>query len=475
MRVPPEADPLPQGSTVPLSRRDLLRTSALGAGALALGNVGALFTAPGASMAAVVGGYGRILPDPHGLLDLPRGFRYRILSEVGVPMRGGATVPDAFDGTGAFPAASGATLLVRNHEQGTSGSPRVVGPATHTYDPGAAGGTTTLRVDGNGGLVDEYVSLAGTHTNCAGGVTPWGTWLTCEETEARAGGALTKDHGFVFEVDPANNARNKNPFPLKAMGRFAHEAVAIDPRTSFAYLTEDAGSPNGLLYRFVPTERTARYGAYRRGGTLTAMLCTDGGQVVTDLSPYTTPGKRLAVQWVPVADPQATTVSIRKQFQWTGDPANAGGPVTRSRKFEGAWWGNDRAYVVTSFARLSDGSLAEHDGQVWSYDPRTSSLRLELRLAVNRTPEGGGADRPDGPDNICVNPFGGLMLAEDGNGVQHLLTVGPDGSTTVFARNARDDGEFTGVCFSPDGRWMYANLQKPGITFAITGPFSNPH
>jgi hypothetical protein len=205
------------------------------------------------------------------------------------------------------------------------------------------------------------------------------------------------------------------------------------------------------------------------------MVCTDGGQVVTDLSPYRTPGKRLAVQWVPVADPQATSVSTRKQFQWTGDPTNAGGPVTRSRKFEGAWWGNDRAYVVTSFARLSDGSLAEHDGQVWSYDPRTASLRLELRLAVNTTPSGGGADRPDGPDNITVNPFGGLMLAEDGSGVQHLLTVSPDGATSVFARNARDDGEFTGVCFSPDGRWMFANLQKPGVTFAITGPFANAH
>jgi secreted PhoX family phosphatase len=455
-----------------LTRRDLIRSSALGAGALALGNVGALFTAPGASMAAVVGGYGRVLPDPNGILDLPKGFRYRILSEAGLQMRDRHLVPDAFDGTGAFAAASGATLLVRNHELG--GGP-ATGPAAVTYDPGAAGGTTNLKVDANGVLLDEYVSLAGTHTNCAGGVTPWGTWLTCEETEAKAGGALTKDHGFVFEVDPINNNRNKTPFPLKAMGRFAHEAVAIDPRTNFAYLTEDAGSPNGLLYRFVPTERTARYGAYRRGGTLTAMLCTDGGQVVTDLSPYRTPGKRLAVQWVPVADPQATSVSIRRQFQWSGDPANAGGPVTRSRKFEGAWWGNDRAYVVTSFARLSDGSQAEHDGQVWSYDPRTASLRLELRMAINTSPSGGGADKPDGPDNICVNPYGGLMLAEDGSGVQHLMTVNADGVPSVFARNARDDGEFTGVCFSPDGKWMFANLQRPGLTFAITGPFANAH
>jgi secreted PhoX family phosphatase len=460
---------------MPLTRRDLLRSSALGAGALALGNVGALFTAPGSALAATVGGYGRIMDDPAGLLDLAKGFRYRIISEVGDPLRGGGFVPDAFDGTGAFAAPSGGTLLVRNHEQSTSGTPKVVGPAAVTYDPGAAGGTTTLKVDAHGVLLDEYVSLAGTNTNCAGGVTPWGTWLTCEETEAKAGGALTRDHGFVFEVDPVTKARNATPFPLKAMGRFAHEAVAIDPRTNFAYLTEDAGSPNGLLYRFVPTERTARYGAYRKGGTLTAMLCKDNGQVVTDLSVYRTPGKRLSVQWVPIADPQAASVSVRKQFQWTGDPANVGGPITRSRKFEGTWYGNGRIYVVTSFARLSDGSLAEHDGQVWSYDPATASLRLELRLALNTAPSGNGADKPDGPDNMTVNPHGGLMLAEDGSGVQHLLTVSPDGTTSVFARNARDDGEFTGVCFSPDGKTMFANLQKPGVTFAITGPFANAH
>ncbi len=251
------------------------------------------------------------------------------------------------------------------------------------------------------------------------------------------------------------------------MGRFAHEAVAVDPQTHTAYLTEDANEPNGLLYRFRPTASGGGYGSYRFGGRLDAMQCRDGGQIVTDLSPFRSPGTRLRVEWLPVADPLASTTSTRRQF--------ADGEVTRSRKLEGAWWGNGRAYIVCSFARTSDGSQAEHDGQVWSYDPRTSTLRLELRLEVNEDPGGHGADIPDGPDNITVSPHGGLVLAEDGDGAQHLLSVSMDGSTHLFARNAGNDSELTGVCFSPDGRTMFANVQSPGTTFAITGPFSSAH
>jgi len=461
---------------MPLSRRDLLRTSALGAGVLAVGNVGALFAGPLSPAGAVAGrGYGQLLPDPNGLLDLPRGFRYRVVSRVGDAMRRGGTVPDRFDGMGRFSSTDGRQMLVRNHEQGTSGTPAVVGAPSVTYDPGAAGGTTTLLVGPQGENLDEYVSLAGTAVNCAGGVTPWATWLTCEETEAKAGGAYQKDHGWVFEVDPVVTRNNRVPQPLTALGRFAHEAVAIDPSSSTAYLTEDAGTPNGLVYRFVPNDRRRRYGSYRAGGTLTAMLCRKDGQVVTDLSAFTTPGTTLDVQWVPVADPLAATVSTRKQFQWSGDPTNAGGPVTRSRKLEGMWWGNGRAFIVASYARLTDGSVLEHDGQVWSYHPPTSTLRLEVRIATSPDPEGTTAGRPDGPDNITVNPNGGLILCEDGEGVQHLLTVSSNGRVTPLARNARDGGEFAGACFSTTGRTLFVNLQRPGTTFAITGPFQDPH
>ena len=457
---------------MPLNRRDLLRASAWTAGILAVGNAGALLTACG----TLGGGYGPLRPDVGGLLDLPYGFSYRVLSRAGSPLAdGGGLVPARFDGTGAFAASSNAVRLVRNHEIGSTGTPTVIGDPSITYDPGANGGSTTLLVGADGRLQREYVSLAGTYANCAGGITPWGTWLSCEETEARPNGQRTKDHGFVFEVDPADPTRNRSPEPLRAMGRFPHEAVCIDPRTNVAYLTEDATGPNGLLYRFVPNAAGGGYGTYRFGGRLEAMLATDGGRAIADLSVYRNAGTQLDVTWVRVADPLADRVSTRRQFMWSGDSSNAGGPVTRSRKLEGTWWGNDRAYVAASYARLSDGSAAEHDGQVWSYDPRRSKLRLELRLERNADASGAGRDKPDGPDNITVSPFGGLMMAEDGQGTNHLLSVSLDGSAHVFARNASNGSEFTGVCFAPDGGTMFANIQSPGITFAISGPFSTPH
>ena len=196
-----------------------------------------------------------------------------------------------------------------------------------------------------------------------------------------------------------------------------------------------------------------------------------------DLSVFSVPGTTLNVQWVAVPDPQAQTTSIRKQF--------ADGEVTRSRKFEGLWWGDatgngqgsghgrgnrksEMAHVVCSFARRSDGSAAEHDGQVWGYDADSQTLTLELYLPVNPQT---GSDIPDGPDNISVSPYGGFFLAEDGEGVQHLLAVDNDGNVAPFARNRASSSEFTGVNFAPDGKVLFANIQDQGICLAITGPF----
>ena len=446
-----------------ISRRDLISRGALGAGILATGNLSALFTAPGAGAAPT--GLGPLRPDPAGLLDLPEGFSYSIISTAGEALPGGGTVPDRFDGTGAFRGPRGGTRLVRNSEQNRSATHPAVAARALTYDPGTFGGTTTVSLDRSGHKVDEYVSLAGTYSNCAGGITPWGTWLSCEETEVKAGAGLARDHGYVFEVDPTSPANNVDPTPLTAMGRFPHEAVAVDNSTRVAYLTEDARGPFGLLYRFTPKDRSRRYGSYRAGGLLEAMSCSEGHRHVPDLSVFSRPGERLRVQWRAVPDPSALTASTRKQF---GDDQ-----VTRSQKFEGAWWAtNGKAYIVCSFARIADGAAADHDGQVWCYDPSRQQLTLEVRFAVNPDPS---SDRPDGPDNITVTPRGDIVLAEDGEGVQHLYVVNKRGVSYPFARNARDEGEFTGVVFSGNGQTMFANLQQPGVTFAISGPFAALH
>lgn len=452
-----------------ISRRALLRNSAIGAGVLAVGNVPGLLTAPAAFAKDGVGGLGPLIPDPAGLVDLPARFSYEVISKVGDPLSGGGVMADRFDGSGLFARRGRNLRIVTNHEIGTaSGFPAVADPSL-TYDPGAFGGTSTSTLDRDNHILDQRVSLAGTYNNCAGGITPWGTWLTCEETETLAGGALTRDHGYVFEVDPVNLANNVDPTPIEGLGRYAHEAVAIDPTSGHVYLTEDASGPHGLVYRFVPNRPLGGYGSLREGGVLTAMRCSKAGVPVPDLCDFTDVGTELDVAWAEVPDPSALVQgSTRKQFTY-GTTVGAGGDVTRSRKFEGAWWGRGKVFIVCSYARVSDGSTTEHDGQVWSFDPHSSTLRLEVRFGVN--PDY-ASTRPDGPDNITVAPYGGLILAEDGEGTSCLQLVTRKGRVFPLARNARDDGEWTGPCFSPDGRTLFANLQEPAVKVAITGNWS---
>jgi secreted PhoX family phosphatase len=462
--------------TTPLTRRDLLRRSGtVGLGILFAGSIDSI-AGPGTALAATRSavGYGPLEPDPAGILSLPRGFSYKILAEAGkTRLESGEPTPSDADGTASFAGPVGATL-VNNHEIGGGEPYRVPALPGLTYDPGAGGGTTNIDVDKDGNRVREYVSLAGTHNNCAGGRTPWNTWLTCEETEDRAGETLTKDHGYVFDVDPFDQAANHDPVPLRFLGRFAHEAVAVDPDHFTVYETEDANGPHGLYYRWTPpTGFAGGKGSLRElataaggetAGTLEAMSCYLGDTHIADLSEATRPGTRYRVRWVTVPDRDARTTSVRKQF--------ADDEVTRSRKLEGAWWGDRGAYFVASFARQGDGSVHEHDGQVWFYDPRAQTVTLETIFGVNPAPE--QDTHYDGPDNITVSPYGGVIIAEDGEGIQHLVGVTEAGKSYALARNELNDSEFTGPNFTADGSVLFANIQTPGLVFAITGPWRSP-
>ena len=456
-----------------VSRRSFLgRGAATGLGIALAGSIGSVFGASPArgdtAAADSVPGYGPLVPDPVGLLALPAGFSYKLLAKSNVTMLdSGEPTPDSTDGTACFVRHGGnGSVLVVNHEINAPISAVVPHLEGLTYDAGRAfGGTTNLEVDKDGNRVREYVSLAGTFINCAGGKTPWHTWLSCEETESvpNATNGQLQRHGYVFEVDPHKPDNNLDPKPLKFLGRFAHEAVAVDPDTHVIYETEDATGPNGLLYRWtppasaLPLEKGSLRALPDDAGTLEAMRASSAGVFVPDLSVATEPGTTYDVTWLPVSERDATTVKLREQVT----------TATRSRKLEGCWWGDGGAYVVASFARTTDGSAAPHDGQVWFLDPIAQTLTLKLWFAFTANQN---VD-VDGPDNITISPYGGVVLAEDGNGQQHIVGATDAGETFFFALNQLNNSEFAGPTFSQDKKTLFVNIYRPGHVFAITGPW----
>jgi secreted PhoX family phosphatase len=479
-----------------VSRRTLLSSGAAGLGIVLTGSAAAVFgcSAPdGAAQAGGTGrrtqhqrdlGYGRLLHDPAGRLALPAGFSYTVVAQAGVTRsESGELTPEAPDGTASFVRAGGGSVLVNNHEVRPGfvhGVPHLPGLV---YDPGTFAGTTTIEVDRHGDRVREYVSLAGTLVNCAGGKTPWRTWLSCEETDLvpASGNSLQRRHGYVFEVDPHDQDANRHPKPITALGRFEHEAAAVDPQTGHIYETEDATNPHGLFYRWTPPVAALPLGRGSlrdlspKAGSLHALRArTAKGTVVADLCVATRPGTTYDVEWVPVRDRDATRTPVRRQFdgRWTDGTRrvrDTGAPlVTRSRKLEGAWWGDGGVYFVASFARTADGSAVQHDGQVWFLDPRAHTIRLVLRFGYSPRNQNSA---PDGPDTITVSPYGGVLIGEDGEGRQHLVGATAGGDTYYVARNELGDSEMTGATFSPDKKTLFANIYSPGHVFAITGPW----
>jgi secreted PhoX family phosphatase len=433
----------------------------------------------------------RLVGDAVGLLELPEGFTYSVVSTTGGMMADGFLRPGRPDGMACFadPTNADHCILMRNHENWPStdeGSPfgednallsRLGDGLLYDRKPDGSpffGGVTRVVYDMRAEtLVEDHLVLTGTAGNCAGGRTPWGSWLSCEEAPVTPPGDAQKYHGFVFET-PSSATGVIAPVPLTAMGRFAHEAVAIDPDTGIAYLTEDSGT--GLFYRFLPETP----GELHRGGQLQALAIREWPSANTSNWPRDWGGHGLgeiragasySIDWIDLDDVESPE----------GDLAERGHAAGAAQFFRGE--GMD-------YARRPDGSGGDiffnctqggtqRSGQVWRYTPSGSegqSGEIAAPGSLTLIYESPGADTLDMCDNLVVAPWGDLILCEDGRGDQYLRGLTPTGQIYDFARNAHPDrSEFCGACFSPDGRIMFVNIQEPGITLAIQGPWESLH
>jgi secreted PhoX family phosphatase len=477
---------------VQVSRRRFVRQTAASAAFLGLGRYAAA-QGPGHGPSPLqpylneADGYGPLVDDPARILDLPDGFSYRILSRAGERMTDGFILPAQPDGMAAFQGPDGNVILVRNHEL-TPDRPPHEGPfgyafelladvdARFLYDRTTEGrphlsGATTLVYDPVARRTEaQFLKLAGTIRNCAGGRTPWDTWISCEEAVDLAGELNMQDHGYNFEVPASAGPGLIEPVPLKAMGRFNHEAVAVDPETGIVYQTEDR--VDGLFYRFLP----ATPGQLTDGGRLQALCLRDGGAF--DTRNYAETGEprlvldnSVPVRWIDVDDVESPEDDLRTRGAELGAALFARG--------EGIWFGDGELYFT-----CTNGGLARR-GQVFRYVPSPAEGTpgeaaapggLTLHLEPNN------ALLLESVDNITIAPWGDLILCEDNVPEANVVTdygtynflrgVTPAGRIYTLARNRYPGGsELAGACFAPDGETMFLNIQAAGLTLALTGPW----
>jgi len=450
-----------QSIITPDRRRFLGATATAFAALAASGCMGRGAGGSGAKVASGDGaaGYGALTPDPAGFLDLPEGFSYRVLSRLGDTMDDGGTVPDRADGMGCFDLGNGEIALVRNHElqpRHNAGGPiaKGFGKKDGVFVPG---GTTTIVLDAATLQVKrQFRSLGGTIRNCSGGVTPWGSWLTCEEAPTGPGQpygeGLERSHGWVFEV-PASAKGLVDPVPLTAMGRFNHEAAAVDPATGIVYLTEDRD--DSVLYRFLPKTP----GRLAEGGRLQAMVVEGLADTRNWKSAAMPVGKSYRVSWVDLDDVEAPKDDLRQRAAAKGAALVARGEglhmgVSRKASEVYACCTSGGAMELGQILKLTIGGAGQPD-------------TLELFFESDST------DQFNFGDNLTVAPSGHLIVCEDQYTDvvdNHIRGITPDGRAYNLAK-LRAQTELAGGCFSPDGKVLFVNAYGPTATLAITGPW----
>ena len=487
-------------------RRNLLKGLASSA---ALPFVGA-FAALQAQQASAANGATTLVASPYGpiapvndlvtglpLLQLPAGFTYKSFGWRGDLMTDGKPCPGGHDGMGVVltrKLGRGTELvLVRNHEIGGA-APASFLNAPAVFDSGAVssgstnqfGGGTTNLLFRDGNWVSMSPSLGGTQTNCAGGVTPWGTWLTCEEVGSDAVSASGKKQGYVFEVhsDPALTTGQ----PIIGMGRFAHEAAAVDPATGIVYQTEDASGKSGF-YRYVPDIRSGAPGTLAMGGVLQMAKVKGVNNVNLANVPV---DAKYELEWVDIANPDANRGDATGPggVRITG----AAGPfvqgwlkgAARMNRGEGIWYAQGKMYVMDT----SGGAVQR--GSIWELD-----LAAQVLTCIYSSPSQLVGNMGD---NLTVSPRNAILICEDASTAatdsfgfgQRLMGLTGLGDAYIFAKNNinlsatqlqvagkltalagdRRANEFAGACFDPTGRYLFVNIQTPGVTFAITGPWA---
>ncbi len=424
------------------------------------------------------------------LLRLPKGFSYASFGWSGDRMTNGLACPAKHDGMGVVSTRGDEVTLIRNHEVGLGPDRKFFG-ADAIYDQGmiakqyANGGTTVLRFR-DGKWLDMAPALSGTLANCAGGVTPWGTWLTCEEVGTDDASSEGLKHGYVFEVSPDGKINAK---PIVGMGRFRHEAVAVDPLSSIVYMTEDDTGKSGF-YRYIPNMKSGQPGSLARGGEL--QMARVLGDRNVNLAGATL-GQTYRLEWVHIADPDANRGRVMITEEQPSK--NVSGP------FRQGW--------VQGALRMNRGEgIAHHEGKVYVMDTTGGNAKtgaiweLDLKTQVLRCIYASqGMLFGNMGDNITVSPRGGLLICEDSNssavdeyGVgERLMGLTAKGGIFTFAKNNYEvetealiragklaahagnkrDSEFCGACFDASGKTLFVNAQDPGITYAINGPWQH--